>query len=160
MNKLDIITKKVLNDLELDRMAAYWKFKGKKVVALYGTFDILHPSVFDLITYAAEFGQELVVGVKGDDEIQTMKGEKFPVFNQDKRALTMASNLLVSAVYICKSTGPKEFLQKVKPAYAVCCSHSSEEDQKALEIVKEWKGKVNIFTGSTTSPDDIISRFK
>ena len=44
----EVIEKKILEDLELDRMLAYWKFRERSVVALYGSFDVLHPGTFEL----------------------------------------------------------------------------------------------------------------
>ena len=70
----EVIEKKILEDVELDRMLAYWKFRDRSVVALYGSFDVLHPGTFELITYAAEHGHELVVGIKPDGEMKKEKG--------------------------------------------------------------------------------------
>jgi len=159
MEKNEILSKKILSGVEFDRKIAFMNFKSYKVVALYGTFDVFHPSVFDLITHAAEFGQELVVGVKPDAEVKREKGDKFPVFNQDQRAAMVSAHQLVSVVHICDE-GIEEFLRRTKPAVAVCCAHASEADKKALEVVKEWNGSVEIFTGSTTSIDDIIAKYR
>lgn len=153
----EVIEKKILEDVELDRMLVYWKFRDRSVVALYGSFDVLHPGTFELITYAAEHGHELVVGIKPDGEMKKEKGDKFPVFGQNKRALVVASNQLVSAVYICQN-GIEDFLRRVKPSLAVCCHHASSTDKDKLEVVKEWGGKYKIFTQSTTSVEDIITK--
>jgi cytidyltransferase-like protein len=153
----EVIEKKILEDLEFDRMLAYWKFRERSVVALYGSFDVLHPGTFELIAYAAEHGHELVVGIKPDAEMKKEKGDKFPVFGQEKRALAIASNQLVSAVYICKN-GVEDFLRKVKPSFAVCCNHASSADKEKLDLVKEWGGKHKIFTQSSTSVEDIITK--
>jgi len=159
MDKKDILSRKVLGGVEYDRMVAFWNFKSRSVVALYGTFDVFHPSVFELITFAAEMGQELVVGVKPDADVKREKGNKFPVYAQEQRAAMVSAHQLVSAVHICDE-GFEEFLRRTKPAVAVCCAHASDADKKALEVVKEWNGRVEIFTGSTTSIDDIISKYK
>lgn len=159
MDKKDILSRKILGGVECDRMVAYWNFKSHSVVALYGSFDVFHPSVFELITFAAEMGQELVVGIKPDSEVKHEKGEKFPVFSQDQRASMVSAHQLVSAVYICDQ-GIEEFLRRMKPTVAVCCAHASDADKKALEVVEEWNGRVEIFTGSTTSIEDIISKYK
>ncbi|MBC7125391.1 MAG: adenylyltransferase/cytidyltransferase family protein [Bacteroidales bacterium] len=159
MDKREILSKKILSGVEYDRMVAFWNFKSRSVVALYGTFDVFHPSVFDLITFASELGQELAVGVKPDADVKADKGEKFPIYNQDQRAAMVSAHQLVSAVHICNE-GVEDFLRRTKPAVAVCCAHASDTDKKALEVVKEWGGRVEIFTGSTTSIDDIISKYK
>ncbi|QKG78846.1 adenylyltransferase/cytidyltransferase family protein [Tenuifilum thalassicum] len=159
MDKKDILSGKVLEGIEFERKLAFWRFKDSSLVALYGTFDVFHPSVFDLITYAAEQGHELIVGVKSDSDVKKEKGEKFPIFNQEQRAAMVSAHQLVSAVYICED-GPEEFIKKVKPEVAVCCSHASDTDKKALEIAREWGAKVDIYEGSTTSIDDIASKIK
>lgn len=159
MEKKEILSRKVLGGVEYDRMVAFWNFKSRSVVALYGTFDVFHPSVFELIAFASEFGQELVVGVKPDAEVKREKGEKFPVYGQDQRAAMVSAHQLVSAVHICDE-GVEAFLRRTKPAVAVCCAHASDADKKALEVVKEWGGRVEIFTGSTTGVDDIVSKYK
>ncbi|HPD95310.1 MAG TPA: adenylyltransferase/cytidyltransferase family protein [Tenuifilaceae bacterium] len=160
MEKQEILNRKILlTREELSRKVAYWNFKNRDIVALYGSFDVFHPSVFKLINYAAEKGKELVVGIKPDAKIKNEKGPKFPVYNQDIRSKMVASHQFVSAVYICNE-GLDDFLRLVKPTVASCCKHASKNDQKGLEIVKEWNGKVSIFTGSDTSVDDIISKYK
>ncbi|MEW5845881.1 MAG: adenylyltransferase/cytidyltransferase family protein [Bacteroidota bacterium] len=159
MDKKEILSKKILGGVEYDRMVAFWNFKSRSVVALYGTFDVFHPSVFELITFAAELGQELVVGVKPDADVKREKGDKFPVYTQEQRAAMVSSHQLVSAVHICEE-GIEEFLRRTKPTVAVCCAHASDADKKALEVVKEWNGRVEIFTSSTTGIDDIISKYK
>lgn len=159
MDNKEILSKKILGGVEYNRMVAFWNFKSRSVVALYGTFDVFHPSVFELITFAAEMGQELVVGIKPDSEVKQEKGDKFPIYSQDQRAAMVSAHQLVSAVHICDE-GMEEFLRRTKPTVAVCCAHASDADKKALEAVKEWKGRVEIFTGSTTSIDDIISKYK
>lgn len=159
MEKNDILTRKILSGVEFDRMLAFWNFKNRSVVALYGTFDVFHPSVFNLITFAAEQGQELVVGIKPDSEVKKEKGEQLPVFTQEQRAAMVAAHQLVSAVYICEQ-GVDEFLRRAHPQVAVCCAHASESDKKALEVVKEWKGVYKIYTGSNTSIDNILSKYR
>lgn len=159
MEKKEILTKKVLTAVELERILAYWNFKGNSVVALYGTFDIFHPSVFDLITFAAEQGNELIVGIKPDEEVKKERGEGKPVFSHEQRAAMVAHHQLVSAVYICEQ-GLQDFLQKVKPAVAVCSSNASDSDRKGVETVGAWNGKAMIFKSSSTIINDIISKYK
>ena len=158
MDKREIISKKVLGGVEYDRMVAYWNFKSLPVVALYGTFDVFHPSVFDLINFAAEQGKELVVGIKPDSQVKQELGRRFPVFNQKQRAAMVATHQLVSAVHICNE-GVEAFLRRTKPAVAVCCANASEADKQSLEVVREWNGRVEIFNDSTTSVNDIISKY-
>jgi len=159
MDKKDILSKKILGGVAYDRMVAFWNFKSRSVVALYGTFDVFHPSVFEFISFAAEMGQELVVGVKPDADVKREKGEEFPVYTQGQRAAMVSAHQLVSAVHICDE-GIDEFLRRTKPSVAVCCAHTSDADKKALEVVKEWNGRVKIFTDSTAGNDDIITKYK
>lgn len=159
MEKSDILTRKVLSGVEFDRMLAFWNFKNRSVVALYGTFDVFHPSVFNLITFAAEQGQEVMVGIKADSEVKKEKGELLPVFTQEQRAAMVSAHQLVSAVYICEE-GVEEFLRRARPKVAVCCAHASEADKKALEIVKEWNGDFKIYSGSNTSIEDILTKYR
>ncbi len=143
MDKQEIIKKKILLRPELERMVAYWHFKGQKITAAFGTFDILHPGVIDLITNAKKHGDVLVVGVKNDGAVKKDKGEDFPLIPQDMRAFDLASLQVVTAVYICETDNPAEFVDIVKPKEITCCVHSPEKDRELIEqSLKTFHGKL------------------
>lgn len=145
MDKQEIIKKKILSQSELGRMVAYWQFKGLKVTAAFGTFDILHPSIIELITNAKKHGDILVVGIKNDETVKKDKGAKFPIITQDVRAFDIASLQVVAAVYICETDSPAEFVNLVKPKEVTCCIHSPEKDRLAVEqSLKAFHGKLVI----------------
>lgn len=55
-----------------------------KVVMVFGAFDGIHPGHLDFFRQAKEHGDNLVVSVGLDKNVEKIKGKK-PLFNQDER---------------------------------------------------------------------------
>lgn len=150
MDKREIVEKKILDSVGLDRMLAFWRFKGLKVAMAYGTFDGLKPGAIDMLFQAANKGSVLLVAVKPDDVVKKHKGEGNPSFNQCNRATMVASQLLVSAVYLVEVEDPTELIQKVQPVALAYCMNAADIEVKAFEQVKNWKGEfIQIDTSKT-----------
>lgn len=153
MDKREIIEKKILDSVGLHRMLAFWKFKGFKVAMAYGTFDGLKPGAINMLIQAANKGSVLLVAVKPDEVVKKHKGEGNPAYNQCNRAIMVASQLLVSGVYLVEEEDPTELVKKVQPVALAYCVNAAEIEVKAFEQVKDWKGEViQVDTSKTFEP--------
>ena len=56
----------------------------KRVVALFGTFDLFHPGHLDVLMQAKALGDNLVVIVARDETCKSIKGE-YPVHDEKER---------------------------------------------------------------------------
>jgi D-beta-D-heptose 7-phosphate kinase/D-beta-D-heptose 1-phosphate adenosyltransferase len=62
-----------------------------KIVFTNGVFDLLHPGHIQLLQFAREQGDLLVVGVNDDASVRRLKGEKRPIFPLAERMEVLAA---------------------------------------------------------------------
>jgi len=91
------------------------KETGKTVVFTNGAFDILHAGHVNYLTFAAEQGDALVVGLNSDASVSRYKGDKRPVNPEGDRAQVLAALESVSYVVIFDEDEPKELIAEVLP---------------------------------------------
>jgi D-beta-D-heptose 7-phosphate kinase/D-beta-D-heptose 1-phosphate adenosyltransferase len=99
-----------------------------KYVFVNGTFDVLHRGHVELLKYAKEQGDILIVAIDSDERVRSMKGPSRPVHGEKER---------------------KYMLESLKPVDQVFVFESSEELEKLVEVIKpaimivgsDWKGR-------------------
>lgn len=99
-----------------------------KYVFVNGTFDVLHRGHVELLKYAKEQGDILIVAIDSDERVRSMKGPSRPVHSEKER---------------------KYMLENLKPVNQVFIFDSAEELEKLVEVIKpaimivgsDWKGK-------------------
>jgi len=130
MNKLEILSAKILSMEQLRRACAYWNFKNKKIVFTNGCFDILHLGHIEYLTKAADLGDVLIVGMNSDRSAHSLKGNNRPINDEHSRSMVLASLRFVTAVVIFDEPTPYELIKAVQPDILV-----KGKDYKAEEIV-------------------------
>lgn len=140
--KLELIENSVLTDESLDRMLAFWRFKGKKIVFSNGCFDILHLGHVDYLSKAADLGDVLIVGINTDASVHRLKGTTRPINDQQSRALLVASLNFVSAVTLFDEDTPYELIKKIQPDILVKGNDYQPEEIVGYDVVKAKGGEV------------------
>lgn len=100
---------------EATRKVAQWRMTGKKIVFTNGVFDLLHPGHIYSLSAAAVEADFLVVGMNADASVKRLKGPERPVYNQEARALVLASLLIVDLVVIFEEDTPLELIRLLHP---------------------------------------------
>lgn len=98
-----------------------------KVVMVFGAYDGLHPGHLNFFRQAKEFGDNLVVSVGTDKNVQKIKGKK-PLFNQDERLSLVRECIIVDNAIIGAETDFYDHIKNYKPD-VVCLGY----DQWASE---------------------------
>jgi len=94
--------------------------KGKKVVVVTGTFDMLHGGHLIFLDFAKRQGDILVVGFGSDRVVKKYKGASRPIYPETLRSRMLAALEVVDYV-VCVDEEPenkisgKKFLRTVKP---------------------------------------------
>jgi bifunctional ADP-heptose synthase (sugar kinase/adenylyltransferase) len=145
MDKRDILDQKILDSVRLQRLIAYWNFKGQSISLAYGTFDVLKAGSIDMIIEAANKGDVLLVAVKADDLVAKHKGEGNPINHHCNRALALASLQLISAVVIVNAEDPSELIDMVKPSFVAYCKYAVEAEINTFRRVHDWGGEIVQF---------------
>ncbi|MEK7461556.1 MAG: adenylyltransferase/cytidyltransferase family protein [Patescibacteria group bacterium] len=85
---------------ELRKLLANKDLRGKSIVLVGGTFDILHSSHIDFLEQSKSFGDILIVVLASDKEVRKRKGNDRPIQNQRERAKVISTLKPVDFVFI------------------------------------------------------------
>lgn len=82
---------KILTVHRLDSVVKDLNNQGKKIVAVGGCFDILHPGHVTFLEKAKQAGDVLIVLLEADKKVQQLKGSNRPYHTQEMRAKVLSA---------------------------------------------------------------------
>src|ERR1700733_16187034 len=106
MNHPQYIHHKIFSSKEIVFQVNRWRMISKTISFTNGCFDILHPGHIASLSDAAREADFLIVGLNSDASTCRLKGEGRPLNNQNARAISMSSLLMVDAVIIFEEDTP------------------------------------------------------
>jgi rfaE bifunctional protein nucleotidyltransferase chain/domain len=115
MEAIEVVRKKIVDWIEIERVSAREKFFKRKIVFTNGCFDILHQGHIEYLSKASDLGDILIVGLNSDSSVKKIKGSSRPVQDQDSRSLILASLFFVDFVVLFDEETPLQLIQTVKP---------------------------------------------
>ena len=142
MNHLEKIQNKILNKDNLEEWVAECRAKGSKIVFSNGCFDILHRGHVEYLAKAADFGDEMLIGLNTDASLKRLKGPSRPINDEYARAIVLAGLEFVSAVVLFDEDTPYNLIKAVQPDVLVKGSDYKPEDIVGYDIVTAKGGRV------------------
>ena len=142
MNHLEKIQNKILNKDNLEEWVAECRAKGSKIVFSNGCFDILHRGHVEYLAKAANFGDEMLIGLNTDASVKRLKGPSRPINDEYARAIVLAGLEFVSAVVLFDEDTPYNLIKVVQPDVLVKGSDYKPEDIVGYDIVIAKGGRV------------------
>lgn len=142
MTHLESILKKIPDPAELDRLIAYWNFKGFRVVFTNGCFDIIHRGHIDYLAKAADLGDILVIGLNTDASTRRLKGPSRPINDEQSRAMVLAGLGFVSCVVLFDEETPYNLIKKIQPDILVKGADYKPEEIVGYDVVTAKGGEV------------------
>src|SRR3989344_4490899 len=118
--------------------------RGKKIVAVSGSFDIIHAGHAKLLQRAKMEGNILIVLLNSDLSMKAYKGPKRPIMSEDDRAYLIASFTSVDYVTFFDELNPKRILALLKPD-VVCNGSDWGKDCIERSTVEAYGGKIKII---------------
>lgn len=115
MIRSDLIPSKIYSLTEIVQKAAQWRLNGKKIAFTNGVFDMLHEGHIYSLSQAASQADYLIVGLNSDASVKRLKGNDRPVYNQESRALILASLVIVDAVVLFEDDTPLQLITSILP---------------------------------------------
>ena len=112
---MDAITRKILNQRELDERVKEWRASGEKIILTNGCFDLLHVGHIRYLHGAKQLGGKLIVGVNSDASAHALKGEGRPRIPATERAEILAALEHVDAVTIFDSLDVRPLVRLLRP---------------------------------------------
>jgi rfaE bifunctional protein nucleotidyltransferase chain/domain len=96
-------------------LAAGWRGEGRKIVAVSGSFDILHGGHRNLLSEARAAAGALIVLVNSDASVRAYKGPGRPINKQEARVAAVAALPGVDAVLLFEDIVPLRVIATLKP---------------------------------------------
>jgi D-beta-D-heptose 7-phosphate kinase/D-beta-D-heptose 1-phosphate adenosyltransferase len=124
-------------------LATTLRAKGKRIVTINGSFDILHNGHLYILNEARRQGDVLIVAVNSDASVRSYKGPNRPVVSERQRAEMLLALRMVDFVHIFDEADPIAFLEEVKPDVHVNGAEYGDDCIES-ETVKRGGGKVHI----------------
>jgi D-beta-D-heptose 7-phosphate kinase/D-beta-D-heptose 1-phosphate adenosyltransferase len=106
---------RVLSRGALASVAATLRARGRSVVTVNGSFDLLHSGHLHILQEARNQGDVLIVGLNSDSSVRRNKGEERPIVPAERRAEMLLALRVVDYVHIFDESDPIAFLSEVKP---------------------------------------------
>ena len=145
---------------ELAKIVRARKSKGKKICALSGAFDILHPGHISFLERCKKSGDILIVLLNSDKSIKTYKSKGRPINPQAARARVLSALAPVDFICVFNEADPRKVLAVLRPD-TFCQGDDWGADCIERETVEKGGGKVRVFKknkGFSTS--NIINKIR
>lgn len=157
----DQTNSRIMDLVNVQRMAHVWRLKSDRIVFTNGVFDILHRGHVTYLEQAAAHGHRLVIGLNSDASVKRLgKGMDRPLNRQNDRAQVLTALRCVDAVVIFDQDTPLELVQAIHPDVLVKGGDWTVDKIVGGEYVKKYGGEVHslpLVEGlSTTSLVDRI----
>ena len=127
----------------LRQLAATLRAKGKRLVTINGSFDILHNGHLHILNEAHRQGDVLIVGLNSDRSVAAYKGPERPIVPERRRAEMLLALRMVDYVHIFDELDPIAFLKELNPDVHVNGSEYGEDCIES-ETVKRGGGRVHV----------------
>jgi D-beta-D-heptose 7-phosphate kinase/D-beta-D-heptose 1-phosphate adenosyltransferase len=134
---------RLLSRRSLAPLAATLRGKGKRLVTINGSFDLLHSGHLHILGEAKKQGDVLLVGLNSDASVRSYKGPARPIVPERQRAEMLLALRMVDYVHIFDEVDPIEFLKELTPDVHV---NGSEYGENCIEsaTVLRYGGRVHI----------------
>lgn len=100
---------------ELAALADDLRAKGRRIVTINGSFDLLHSGHLHVLDEAHRCGDVLIVGLNSDASVRSYKGPARPIVPQLQRAQMLLALRVVDYVHIFDEENPIAFINEVRP---------------------------------------------
>jgi len=135
--------KKRLCSEELEKVSNDQKKKGKTIVTINGSFDLLHAGHLAILFEASQQADVFIVALNSDASIKKYKSEERPIVPLESRIQMMTALEFVDYVTWFDETDPRDILAKIRPNVHVNGAEYGEHCIEA-ETVKAYGGRIHI----------------
>jgi D-beta-D-heptose 7-phosphate kinase / D-beta-D-heptose 1-phosphate adenosyltransferase len=126
-------------------MVAAWRRMGERVVFTNGCFDLIHAGHIELLTFAANEGDRLIVGLNTDASVRKLKGPTRPIQTELDRARIIGALRAVDLVVLFDDATPLSLIDAISPDVLVKGADYTEGQVVGGDLVKSRGGRVALF---------------
>jgi D-beta-D-heptose 7-phosphate kinase/D-beta-D-heptose 1-phosphate adenosyltransferase len=126
-------------------MAAAWRRMGESVVFTNGCFDLIHAGHIGLLSFAANEGDRLIVGLNTDASVKRLKGPSRPIQTEQDRVRIVGALRAVDLVVLFDEPTPLSLIDAIRPDVLVKGADYTEDQVVGSDLVKARGGRVALF---------------
>ncbi len=131
--------------------------EGKKIVFTNGVFDLLHAGHIDLLEFAANNGDYLIVAINDDNSVKRLKGETRPVYPLEERMEVLEAVMYVDFIIPFVEDTPLQTIKKLLRVDVLVKGGDYEPSEVVgREEVEQSGGKLLLFDFKTDSSTSSI----
>lgn len=130
----------------LNQLASTLRAKGKRIVTINGSFDVLHNGHWHILNEARQQGGDvLIVGLNSDASVRANMGPDPPIVSERRRAQMLLALRVVDYVHVFDEPDPIAFIAELNPDVHV---NESEYGEGCIEseTVKPGGGRIRIVS--------------
>lgn len=145
---------------ELRALSQQLKSQGRRIVTVYGSFDILQAGHLDYLRAAREQGDTLIAGIMGDEAARASRQFDGPFMAAEDRARLLLALRDVDYVHIVDDPSPVAFLETVGPDVHVQDA-GPDTNGSVARIVRAGGGRVHeVEMQAQGSTADLVRRIR
>ncbi len=137
-----MIARKIKTIIQLKKITARLKTKGKTIVFTNGCFDILHYGHAKYLEAAKRKGDILVVAINSDASVKRIKGRNRPIVGEKNRLNLVAALESVDFVILFKEDTPLRMIKEVRPDILIKGADWNKNEIVGTNFVNSYAGKV------------------
>lgn len=150
-------SRKIKSEAATVRAIQKLKAQGKTVVAMCGSFDLLHAGHAESLEAARKKGDVLVVLINTDRSVRRYKGPTRPILPEAHRARMLAALAAVDYVVFFDEWTPRRLLARIRP-HIYCKGLDWGKNCIERSVVEAHGGKVAVLNIQIdTSSTQVIS---
>jgi D-beta-D-heptose 7-phosphate kinase / D-beta-D-heptose 1-phosphate adenosyltransferase len=141
-----VTPEEILEDADMPRLVARHalaslatalRVKGKRIVAVTGSFELLHSRHLAMLSEARKAGDVLIVGLTSDASMLASHGPERPFASERQRAEMLLALRTVDYVHIFDEAEPVAFLREIRPdAHVRDQQHDQGADQRIEQVAE------------------------
>lgn len=135
---------------------------GQVIVFTNGVFDLIHAGHIELLTFARESGDYLIVGINDDRSVKRLKGDSRPVYPLEERMEILAALEMVDYIIPFSEDTPLELIRSLHRVDVLVKGGDYQPDEVVgRQEVEGGGGKLLLFPFHTqASTSDLVKRIR
>ena len=115
------------------------KLNPKKVKTVFtnGVFDILHTGHIEILKFAKNLGDRLIVAINSDESVKKLKGDDRPINDENDRLTMIQSIRWVDEAFIFDSTDTVDVISNVNPDIVVKGGEWTKDEVRERDNIPE-----------------------
>ncbi len=89
------------------------KSEGKKIVFTNGVFDLIHAGHIELLEFAKNSGDYLILGINNDESVKRLKGKTRPIYPLEERMEIVEAIMYVDFIIPFAEDTPLELIKSL-----------------------------------------------